>query len=488
MGLVAPLAADVVEAASAAPWLSPALAAIGAVLGLVLDMLGSRRSAIVIVRVGLAFATAHAAAIAFDGMSRASSERLVVMAERFLAGGGFAGLAGVVYLLGLIATGAGIPGVDASRRGGVAALIALAAVACHALMSTVDIVVMFIALEAVAIATYGLAVVGGTDRGDEAVMRYVVQGAIVAGLAAFGLAVLVGWAGSASGYGELRDVIAGRPAGAVLLPLVLLVSALAFKAGAFPFHAWVPDVYETAPAGTVTFLASAPKVGAVAAAVLFTKVAFGAADPVGSQVLAVIAAASIIFGNLGALPQTDVRRMLGYSAIAQAGYAFVGVASGAPVGVFVSAYAIGVAVSFGVIASVPSVLHHWNGAIDGLRGLASRSRTLAVALAVALLSLTGIPLTFGFIGKLLVFGSAIRSGLLWLAVVGVLGSVVSFGYYGRVILALFQPAEDDEACEDASRRVAPRAWGLAVLAAAVVVLGVAPVVFGLDEILAVFGV
>jgi NADH-quinone oxidoreductase subunit N len=479
-------------------WLPAAVATAGALVGMIADMSGR-------IRFGL-----HAVAAALLVSSALCLGRTMLPATAagttieqvfgvILVGGGFSGYAFAIYFLGFLSVGTGLSSVREPARVGVAALIALGSVAGQVLVGAFDLAVLFVALEAIALVGYALVAAGGTDRSDEAAARYFVQGAVATGLTVYGLAIVVGLGGGGTGYNGMLDGLARVGPQGALLGAMLLLTALAFKLGAFPFHSWAPDAYETAPPAAAAFLSSGPKVAALGAFIFLVGRAFGPAvlgqfdaalavtlGPI-TTIVAVVAVASIAFGNFAALKQTSVTRMLGYSGIAQVGYAFVGVGSDVPgATLFAVTYAFGVAGAFLAIEALRSALPEWDGSVSGLAGVAKTCPAASFALAVSMLSLTGIPLTAGFWGKALVFLGGIEAGTVWIVVVGVVGSVVSFGYYGRVIRALYIDAPP-EAGETAVAAGSANVWPAVVAAVMVIGFGTIPMITGLDWVSRVFG-
>jgi NADH-quinone oxidoreductase subunit N len=364
-----------------------------------------------------------------------------VFAGAFVVGGGPAAIGALSAFLAALALLASSRRLALRANGGqVAALVAFSTFGAAVLVSAASIAVFVIALEVVALCGYALVGAAGTARAGEAAVKYVVQGAVATGVLAYGIAIVVGAFGGSVGYQPLPADLATRP---VITALVLVIAALAFKLGAFPFHSWAPDAYETADAGIAGYLAAVPKLAALAALGVLLYVSFGTIAPVWTLLLSCLGAASIVFGNLAALRQRDFRRMLGYSGIAQVGYAFAALtgrfADLAPLLLFGAAYAVAASGAF-FAAEAAGEGASWDGTVSGLAGLSKRRPLVAVSLAVCLLSLTGIPLTVGFWGKFAAFSMAAGSGYLWLAIVGVLGSVVSFGYYGGVLRAVFLDA------------------------------------------------
>lgn len=374
----------------------------------------------------------------------------------------------------------------AAHGGQTAALGSFTLAASLLALAATDLLTLALALEVMAIAAYGLVALAGTDKAREAATKYFVQGAVATGLLVLALGVLFARGGGSLSYSVAQGGGVGDfPGSTALLGFALLTCVLAFKSAAFPFHSWAPDAYETAERPVAALLASVPKV-AVIAAMVFVFLPPQAAvlstpawvSPVPRLLFALLALASIVFGNLAALRQRSLTRMLAYSGIAQVGYALVGVAAGRGPAtiVFAGLYGLGAAGAFLVAEAVHEGDPSWDGSIAGLAGLSRRRPVLSAALAALMLSLTGIPLLGGFVGKLGVFAGAAGS-LTWLAVVGVVGSVVSFGYYGSVLRAAYL-AEETGPATDMAARPGPAGLVAVSLAVMTVAFGLVPLVFG----------
>ncbi|MDO9108758.1 MAG: proton-conducting transporter membrane subunit, partial [Coriobacteriia bacterium] len=334
----------------------------------------------------------------------------------------------------------------------------------------------------------------------EAAMKYVIQGAVATGLYLAGLAIHVGVTGGGS---DLGRVAAGMPefALASTAATVFLLAAFAFKLGAVPFHSWAPDALETAPPSGSAFMASAPKIAAVLGLIILfsltvEQVAIKTLPTLNHVILfATLAVGSILLGNLAGLPQTSYQRMLAYSGIAQVGYVLIGLATGSgaiPATMFlVSVYGLAALGAFLAAQFVHAARLGWDGSIAGMAGLGREHPVVAIALAILLLSLTGIPLTAGFWGKLYVFNFAVRAGLEWLVLLGVLGSVVSFGYYGAVLRSIFfdaPPAKRGTESDTEDVTLDRAAAGVVLVCASVVLaLGIMPLFLGLFDPLTYFG-
>lgn len=506
--------ADMLTSAFGIAWLPAAVALVGAVLGMIADMGGRVRFGLRVIGLGLLGAAALCLGRALMPANAAGSFVEQVF-DVILVGSGFSGYAFVIFFLGFLSVGTGLTSVREQSRVGVAALVALGAVAGQILVGAFDLAVLFVSLEALALVGYALVASAGTDRSDEAAARYFVQGAVVTGLTVYGLAVVVGLGGGGTGYNAMLDGLVTVQPQAALLGVMLFVTTLAFKVGAFPFHSWAPDAYETAPPAAAAFMASGAKVAGLGAFVFLIGRAFspdvlGQFDPALATSLAplttvvlVLSAGSIVFGNFAALKQTSLTRMLGYSGIAQVGYALVAIGSAVPgTALFAATYGFGVAAAFLSVEALQSARPDWDGSIAGLAGFAKQHPMISLALTVSMLSLTGIPLTAGFWGKALVFLGAVDNGTLWIALVGVIGSVVSFGYYGRVIRSLYidepptgepAPEEHDTAhdgiptADSAVRDVASaRVWPAVVAAAIILAAGIIPMITGMDWVSRVF--
>ena len=351
-----------------------------------------------------------------------------------------------------------------------------------------DLVVIFLGLELLSLPLYVLtALLPRAARGDEGALKYFLLGAATSAVLLYGIALVY----AATGHYELAALRAVSPAGSgvpatglavrpdpsilpggplILAGLAFIVAGLAFKAALVPFHAWAPDVYESAPTPATAFMAVVAKAGAFGA--LLRIVASTTGSAIDWQVsLAALAALTLILASFAAVGQRRVKRLLAYSSIAHAGFLTMGSATGifaAPAVVFYLAiYGALTVGSFGVIA----LLDNDDPTIGDLAGLWRQRPVLVLALGVFLVGLTGLPPTGGFLAKLYVFEAAIRSQLLWLVVIGVLASVVSAAYYFRVLLACFQPGD-----ASASLRPAPRLGTVVVSVAALAVLaaGVVP--------------
>ena len=340
-----------------------------------------------------------------------------------------------------------------------------------------ELLTLFVALELLSLCLYALAAYHrANDRAVEAAIKYFLMGAFVSAFVLLGIALLYGQIGSTD-LAEISQALAsGRGGPLTLLGILLLVTGFGFKMSLVPFHAWSPDTYQGAPSPFVGFLSVAPK--AASALVLIRLLDVATAGSLGAkwpQVIAFLAVASMLVGNLLALVQRDIKRMLAYSGIAHMGYLLIAMvhlnaASRPPVLIYLLAYALMNAGAFAVLSLLyarPGEQH----SISDLAGYGYRYPLLAGGLTVCMLSLGGIPPTAGFIGKYLVFLQAVRSGDTWLALVGVAASLIGVFYYLRVVYTLYmKPA----VCND---DLALDGWGrLSVIlaVAGTLVLGLFP--------------
>jgi NADH-quinone oxidoreductase subunit N len=364
--------------------------------------------------------------------------------------------------------------VQRLRAGEYYGLILFGAVGMCLMSSAVELVLIFIALEISSISTYVLA--GFRRRAaisSEASLKYFLLGSFATAFFLYGVALMFGATGST------RIAVIAQAMRSTPIPLLayagiaLMFVGLGFKVAAAPFHVWTPDVYEGAPAPVVGFMSTAPKAAVFA---VLLRIMFEANAPGRLGLIWVVAALSMTLGNVGALVQQNVKRLLAYSSIAHAGYLLVAFAAlprnGIPAAMFYTAsYA---AMNVGAFA----VLSHFAGSgerrvtLADYAGLGRRSPLLAAALTVFLLSLIGIPMTSGFFAKFYVFSAALQANLVGLTIIGVLNSAVGAYYYLRIIVMMYmREAQDDTPVAPPS---AALSTALAISAAATLYLGILP--------------
>ena len=344
-----------------------------------------------------------------------------------------------------------------------------------------DLLVMFIALEIMSLPLYLMVGMARRRRllSQEAALKYFVLGAFSSAFFIFGAALLYGYSASIS-LPVIAEVLASKPgeAGLVVAGFALVVVGLLFKIGAVPFHQWVPDVYQGSPSPITGFMAAAVKVAAFGALLRFLYVAFGGTRWDWEPALWVVAIATMLLGSIVALTQTDIKRMLAYSSIAQAGFILVGVIATNPEGVaavmfYLAAYGFATLGAFGVISLVRERSGGEATHLSKWAGLGKRSPLLAGALALFMLSFAGIPLTSGFIGKFTVFEAAIIGDATPLVIVGVVASIIAAFFYIRVIVLMYFTEPGDDAPVIAVPSVFTT-LAISVTAAVTVVLGVLP--------------
>ncbi|MGE0456051.1 MAG: NADH-quinone oxidoreductase subunit N [Vicinamibacteria bacterium] len=365
------------------------------------------------------------------------------------------------------------------ERGEYYALVLFSVVGMLGLVSALELISLFVALEIMSVALYALAGLR-RDRPEsqESAIKYFVTGAFASAFFLYGVAILYGVSGSTS-LAQIGTAVAERSAGSgplVVLGAGLLLVGFGFKVAAVPFHMWAPDVYEGAPTTVTAFMAAGVKVAAFAALLRVFAGALASAGNDWQPAVAVLAALTMIVGNLGALAQSSIKRMLAYSSIAHAGYLMTGlVAQPVQAGESVLFYLVGYAAvnlgTFGAIAAL-SRRDAEPLTLADFAGLGERRPVLAAALTVFLISLTGVPVSAGFVGKFYLFSAAVRAGYAGLAVVGVLMSVVSAYYYLRVVVAMYM--EEAQADDRWSPLPAAAVLALAVCVAVVLALGVYP--------------
>jgi len=351
-------------------------------------------------------------------------------------------------------------------------LIALSAVGMMLMVSAGDLMALYMGLELQSLALYVVASLRrDSAKSTEAGLKYFVLGALSSGLLLYGASLTYGYAGTTLFSGIIASADGQAPVG-LLIGLVFVLAGLAFKVSAVPFHMWTPDVYEGAPTPITAFFATAPKVAAMA---LFARVvhdAFGNVVGDWQQVLAVLALLSMFLGAVAAIGQTDIKRLMAYSSIAHMGYALMGLAAGTAFGVqaMLIYMAIYVTMNIGTFAFILS-MERDGQPITEIASLNMYSRAhpgRAFAMLILLFSLAGVPPLLGFFGKLYVLRAAYEGGLAWLAVAGVLASVIGAFYYLRIVYYMYF-GEEREPLETAR---SPVQWSFLMASAALMLFGI----------------
>ena len=368
---------------------------------------------------------------------------------------------------------------DSHHQGEFYALIVFGAVGMCLLTGAVELLVVFIALEISSIATYVLAGYRKeTGRGPEAAIKYFLLGSFATGFLLYGVAMIFGATGTTQIYEIARLAPAAENHSFILAGLGLMLVGILFKVSAAPFHVWTPDVYEGALSPVVALLSTAPKAAAFALLLRVVYEMLPSLRSVWEPLLWVVAVLSMTVGNLAALRQQNVKRMLAYSSIAHAGYllaAFAGLGSSgiAAASFYIAAYA---AMNVGIFAVITLVSGYDDQLplIGDFRGLIYRSPLLGSLLIFFLASLVGIPFTGGFFGKFYSFSAAVGGGAIWLALIGLLNSGLAAAYYLRLALVAAQRPADQTFAAPAPQVGVAVGAALLLAVAATLVLGIAP--------------
>ncbi|AMK22544.1 MULTISPECIES: NADH-quinone oxidoreductase subunit NuoN [unclassified Sphingobium] len=378
--------------------------------------------------------------VAFDGLVRADA--FSVFAKALIYG---AAAAAILLAPRYFITGGAL-------RPEYPILILFAAIGMGMMVSAGDMLTLYVGLEMNSLASYVLASFMRQDeRSSEAGLKYFVLGSLASGILLYGISLLYGFTGG-TGFDGIAVALGDGVSKGELFGLVFVLAGLAFKISAVPFHMWTPDVYEGAPTPVTTFFASAPKVAAMG---LTVRVAIEALGPAGldwQQIVIFVALASILFGAVAAIGQTNIKRLMAYSSINNVGFALIGLAAGTPAGVAgtMSYMAIYVVMTIGAFACILQMRDADGRPVETIASLAGLSRSrkgLAAALAIFMFSMAGIPPLFGFWAKFLVFDAAVAAGLTALAAFGIAASVIGAFYYLKVIKTMYfdEPADAYEA-------------------------------------------
>jgi NADH-quinone oxidoreductase subunit N len=311
------------------------------------------------------------------------------------------------------------------------------------LISANSLVMVYLGLELISLSSYALVAFDrDSPRGSEAAMKYFVLGSMASGMLLYGMSMIYGATGTLD-LQLIAQSIQGGGSDQTLLVfgLVFLVVGLAFKLGVVPFHMWIPDVYEGAPVATTLFISSVPKMAAFAMAIRLLQTGLGELQQDWSQMLAILAVLSIVLGNLAAIAQTNIKRMLAYSTISHMGFVLMGLlpgtADGFGAGMFyVIVYSLMSAAAFGMVIML-SARGVEAEKLDDFKGLNQRDSWYAAIMAMVMFSMAGVPVFVGFFAKWLVIKAALDAGLLWLAIVAVVFSVVGAFYYIRVVKLMY---------------------------------------------------
>ncbi|MCW3836828.1 NADH-quinone oxidoreductase subunit NuoN [Sphingomonas canadensis] len=321
-------------------------------------------------------------------------------------------------------------------------LILFSAAGMGLMVSAGDLITLYVGLELQSLAAYVLASFMRRDaRSAEAGLKYFVLGALASGILLYGISLVYGFSGTTL-YAGIADAYAQGSSTGLLFGLVFVFAGLAFKISAVPFHMWTPDVYEGAPTPVTAFFASAPKVAAMAMAVRVAMEAMGPAVEQWRQIVVFAALASIILGSVAAIGQSNIKRLLAYSSIANVGFALIGLVAGSEAGVasvlfYMAVYIVMTLGSFLIVLQMRGADGQQVETIDSLAGMSRTRPGLALALAVFMFSLAGVPPFLGFFAKFAVFDAAVGAKLYLLAAVGIAASVIGAYYYLRVVKTMY---------------------------------------------------
>jgi NADH-quinone oxidoreductase subunit N len=352
-------------------------------------------------------------------------------------------------------------------------LLALAVVGMMVMVSAGDLMALYMGLELQSLALYVVASLRRDSvKSTEAGLKYFVLGALSSGLLLYGASLTYGYTGTTL-FSGIIEATADEPSLGLLFGIVFLISGFAFKVSAAPFHMWTPDVYEGSPTPVTAFFATAPKVAAMA---LFARVvhdAFGGIVGDWQQIVAFLSVVSMFLGAIAAIGQTNIKRLMAYSSIAHMGFALMGLAAGTAFGVqaMLIYMAIYVTMNIGTFAFILSMERDGQVVTDinSLKMYSKNQPLRALAMLILMFSLAGVPPMVGFFGKFYVLRAAYDAGLGWLAVAGVIASVIGAFYYIRIVYFMYF-GEETEAALDA--KMSPVLWTFLMASAAAMIFGV----------------
>ena len=359
-------------------------------------------------------------------------------------------------------------------------LLLFATLGMMLLVSAGSLITVYLGLELLTLSQYALVALNrDSSASSEAAIKYFVLGALASGLLLYGMSMIYG----ATGTLDLAkiNVVVGDMAHSehrtlLAFGLVFLIAGIAFKFGAAPFHMWIPDVYQGAPTAIVVFVGSAPKLAAFGMAYRLLEGAMAGMHEHWTLMLSLLAALSLAIGNVFAIAQTNLKRMLGYSTISHIGFLLLGFVNATPAGYaaalfYTISYALMAIVAFGVILLLARAGFEAEQ-IDDFKGLNQKNPWYAGVMAIAMFSLAGVPPLFGFFAKLMVLKAVIDAGQLWLAIVAIVFAIIGLYYYLRVVKVMYfdEPADDAPLALPQDRAFR---WALSINGLALLVLGIA---------------
>jgi NADH-quinone oxidoreductase subunit N len=363
------------------------------------------------------------------------------------------------------------------NRGESYILLLAATLGMNLMAASADLVMLYLAIETTSIPLYVLAGFMLSDnRSTEAGFKYLLFGALTSTIMLYGFSLLFGFAGTTNLYELASMAVAGQlPLGVALGLVVLIVVGIGFKVSIVPFHFWAPDVYMGAPTPVAGFLSTASKAAGFAVLARLFVVVFSDIAYDWASILAILAAITMSLGNLVALKQSNIKRLLAYSSVAHAGYAMIGVVAVTELGVtsmvfYLLAYIVTNLAAFGIVMAFGRVTG--SDEIKDYAGMSRRSPGLAFAMLVAFLSLAGMPPFGGFVAKVFVFAAAVQVNMVWLAVVGILNAIVGLYYYLTVlkVVYLYRMEGENEGAHPIPL-TRPYAIGLVVLSLGILLIG-----------------
>ncbi len=359
-------------------------------------------------------------------------------------------------------------------------LIAFAVVGMMIMVSAGDLMSLYMGLELQSLSLYVVASLRRDSvKSTEAGLKYFVLGALSSGLLLYGASLTYGFTGTTLFDGIIETIRGGHVSIGLLFGLVFMITGLAFKVSAVPFHMWTPDVYEGSPTPVTAFFATAPKVAAMALFARLLHDAFGAAVSDWSQVVGLIAVLSMFLGAIAAIGQRNIKRLMAYSSITHMGFALLGLAAGTQAGVqaMLIYMAIYVAMNVGTFAFILSMERDGQPVtdIDALNLYSKQAPIRALAMMVLLFSLAGVPPMLGFFAKWGVLMAAVNAGMVWLAVAGAVASVISAFYYLRIVYFMYFGTETDAL----DGRIVPAQMVLLAASALLMVVGIVNL-FGIE--------
>lgn len=368
------------------------------------------------------------------------------------------------------------------------ALLLFATLGMMLMASTGELISIYISLELASLSLYALAGLLKDQKSNEASLKYLLLGAMASAVLLYGMALIFGLTGKTQ-LGDIADALkkigmAGlisKPA--LMVGIAMLAAGFGFKIASVPFQMWVPDVYEGAPTPVTAFLSVASKAAGFAVIVRVFSLVFGWSTVISSNwgiLFAILSALSMTVGNIIAISQSNIKRMMGYSSIAQAGYLLVGLAALGLAGpkespgissilFFLASYTATNLAAFIAIIAISNRIN--SDQITDYSGMVKRAPLLAICLALSMISLIGIPPTAGFIAKVYIFNTAVQQGLAWLVVIGVINSVISAYYYLRIVKMMFLGVSPSE---EKVTSTAPLSFALALTSLAVLFIGIFP--------------